>query len=138
GAAPAATPGAAAPKPSIDTAKMAQISGHQGETNGAVYKITVGRDDLKLTEMGAPINARMGLNTWAAFVGTNENAAIAGDVAMLSNEVQPVLKALRQNGIDVVAIHQHMTGTNPTIYFLHYWGTGPAEKLANGFKAAVS
>ena len=136
-AAPAATPGAAAPAPGFDTAKVAQIAGHQGETNGAVYKITVGRDDLKLTEMGAPINARMGLNTWAALVGSNENAAIAGDVAMLASEVQPVLKALRNNGIDIVAIHHHMTGTNPTIYFLHYWGTGPAEKLATGFKAAL-
>jgi uncharacterized protein DUF1259 len=102
-----------------------------------VYKITVGRDDLKLAEMGAPINARMGLNTWAAFVGTNDKAAIAGDVAMVAAEVQPVLKALRKNGIDVVAIHHHMTGTSPTIYFLHYWGTGPADKLAAGFKAAL-
>ena len=121
----------------IDTAKLAQIVGTPGEQTGAVYKITIGRDDLKLTEMGAPINARMGLNTWAAFVGTNENAAIAGDVAMLANEVQPVLKALRKNGLDVVAIHHHMTGTQPTIFFLHYWGTGPADKLATGFKAAL-
>ena len=133
GAAPVASSGTA-----IDTAKIAQIVGRQGDQNGAVYKITIGRDDLKLMEMGAPINARMGLNTWAAFVGTNENAAVAGDVAMLASEVTPVLKALRKNGLDVVAIHQHMTGTNPTIYFLHYWGTGPAEKLAMGFKAAVS
>src|SRR6266705_3635602 len=88
--------------------------------------------------MGAPIHARMGLNTWAAFVGTNENAAVAGDVAMLANEVTPVLKSLRKNGIDVVAIHHHMTDTRPAIYFLHYWGTGPADKLATGFKAAVS
>ena len=64
--------------------------------------------------------------------------AIAGDVAMLANEVTPVLKALRKNGLDVVAIHHHMTDTRPTIYFLHYWGTGPADKLATGFKAAVS
>ena len=88
--------------------------------------------------MGAPINARMGLNTWAAFVGTNDNAAVAGDVAMLANEVTPVLKVLRQNGIDVVAIHHHMTDTSPTIYFLHYWGTGPADKLATAFKAALA
>jgi hypothetical protein len=137
---PATTPAApaAAPATTIDTAKLAQIVGTQGEQSGAVYKITIGRDDLKLTEMGAPINARMGLNTWAAFVGTNDNAAVAGDVAMLANEVQPVLKALRKNGIDVVAIHHHMTSTQPTIYFLHYWGTGPAEKLATAFKAAVS
>jgi hypothetical protein len=128
---------ATAPQSTLDTAKLAQIVGAQGEQNGAVYKITIGRDDLKLTEMGAPINARMGLNTWAAFVGTNENAAIAGDVAMLASEVTPVLKALRKNGLDVVAIHQHMTDTRPTIYFLHYWGTGPADKLAAGFKAAL-
>jgi hypothetical protein len=136
-AATAAAPGGPAPTPAIDTAKMAQIAGHQGETNGAVYKITVGRDDLKLIEMGAPINSRMGLNTWAALVGTNDNAAIAGDVAMLATEVTPVLKALRKNGLDVVAIHHHMTGTQPTIYFLHYWGTGPADKLAAGFRAAL-
>jgi hypothetical protein len=137
---PASTPAApaAAATPSIETAKIAQIVGTQGEQNGAVYKITIGRDDLKLTEMGAPINARMGLNTWAAFVGTNDNAAIAGDVAMLADEVTPVLKALRKNGLDVVAIHHHMTDSRPTIYFLHYWGTGSAEKLATAFKAAVN
>lgn len=133
------TPPASGPAqtPQIDTAKVAQIAGHQGEATGAVYKITVGRDDLKIAEMGAPINARMGLNTWAAFVGTNDKAAIAGDVAMLASEVTPVLKALRQNGLDVVALHHHMTGTQPTIFFLHYWGTGPADKLAGGFKAAL-
>ena len=136
-AAPPATPAAPAPTPGMATAKIAQIAGHQGEANGAVYKITVGRDDLELMEMGAPINSRMGLNTWAAFVGTNDNSAIAGDVAMLATEVTPVLKALRKNGLDVVAIHHHMTGTNPTIYFLHYWGTGPADTLAKGFKAAL-
>src|SRR5262245_8281011 len=96
---PTATSGAA---PNVlNTAKLAEIVGAQGEQSGAVYKITIGRDDLKLTEMGAPINARMGLNTWAAFVGTDDKAAIAGDVAMLAGEVTPVLKALRKNGLDV-------------------------------------
>jgi hypothetical protein len=136
------SPAPAAPASSsgekIDTAKIAQIVGTQGEQTGDVYKITIGRDDLKLTEMGAPINARMGLNTWAAFVGSDQNAAIAGDVAMLAKEVTPVLKALRKNGLDVVAIHHHMTDTQPTVFFLHYWGTGPAEKLATGFKAALN
>jgi hypothetical protein len=136
---PATTAGTApaASGAKIDTAKIAQIVGAQGEQTGDVYKITIGRDDLKIAEMGAPINARMGLNTWAAFVGTDDSAAIAGDVAMLAGEVTPVLKALRKNGLDVVAIHHHMTDTQPTIFFLHYWGTGPAEKLAAGFKAAV-
>ncbi len=87
--------------------------------------------------MGATVNARMGLNTWAAFVGTNGDAAVAGDIAMLESEVNPVLKALRSNGLDVVAIHHHMINTQPMIIFLHYWGRGPADKLATGFKAAV-
>jgi hypothetical protein len=121
----------------LDTAKLAKIVGHEGEQSGAVYKITVGRDDLGMKEHGATINARMGLNTWAAFVGTQEDAAIAGDVAMLENEVMPVLKALRKNGLDVVAIHHHMTGDRPVVIFLHFWGRGPAEKLATGFKAAL-
>ena len=137
---PAATSGSAPATSAakIDTAKIAQIVGKQGEKTGDVYKITIGRDDQKLTDMGAPINARMGLNTWAAFVGTNENAAIAGDVAMVASEVTPVLTALRKNGLEVVAIHHHMTETEPTIFFLHYWGTGPAEKLATGFRAALA
>jgi hypothetical protein len=122
----------------IDTAKLAKIVGQAGEQSGMVYKITVGRDDINLKEMGATINARMGLNTWAAFVGTDENAAIAGDVAMLANEVTPVLKALRKNGLQIVAIHHHMIGSQPTIIFLHYWGKGPAEKLATGFRMALN
>ena len=129
---PASTTGTA-----LDTAKLAKIVGHEGEQTGPVYKITVGRDDLGMKEHGAVINARMGLNTWAAFVGTQEDAAIAGDVAMLENEVTPVLKALRKNGLDVVAIHHHMTGDRPLVIFLHYWGRGPAEKLATGFKAVL-
>jgi hypothetical protein len=120
----------------IDTAKIVQIAGHEGEQSGQVYKITVGRDDLNVKDMGATINARTGLNSWAAFYGSDANAEVAGDIAMLANEVTPVLKALRSNGLDVVAIHQHMTG-QPTIYFLHYWGTGPAAQLAEGFRAAL-
>lgn len=137
----AATPAAAPAVPSggaLDSARLAQIVGTAGEQSGAVYKITIGRSDVTVKEMGAVINARMGLNTWAAFTGTNEKAAIAGDVAMLESEVTPVLKALRQNGLDVVAIHHHMTSDRPMLIFLHYWGTGPAEKLATSFKAALN
>ncbi len=135
---PNATSSASTVQPGkIDTGKIAQIVGHEGEQNGAVYKITVGRDDLKLKEMGATLNARMGLNTWAAFVGSDEHAAIAGDVAMLEHEVQPVLKTLRSHGLEVVAIHHHMVGSRPTIIFLHYWGQGPADQLAAAFRAAL-
>jgi len=135
---PASNTSAASPlSGQLNTAKIAQIVGHEGELNGSVYKITVGRDELRLKDMGATINSRMGLNTWAAFYGSDQNAVIAGDVAMLESEVQPVLKALRSHNLDVVAIHHHMTGTRPVIIFLHYWGKGPAESLANGFRAAL-
>jgi hypothetical protein len=121
----------------LDTSALAKIVGTAGEQNGQVYKITIDRPDLKVTEMGAAINARMGLNTWAAFFGSDANAVVAGDVAMLDSEVTPVLKALRANGIDVVAIHHHMTATQPTVIFLHYWGQGPAQKLASAVRAAI-
>lgn len=121
----------------LDTAQLAKIIGTEGEQNGMVYKITIGRSDLSLKEMGATINSRMGLNTWAAFYGNDTDAVVAGDVAMLESEVTPVLKALRSNGIDVVAMHHHMIGTQPGIIFLHYWGKGDAQKLAHGVKAAV-
>jgi hypothetical protein len=121
----------------LDVARLAMIAGQEGEQTGPVYKITIGRPDIPLKEMGAAINARMGLNTWAAFYGSDADAVVAGDVAMRASEVTPVLKALRSSGIDVVAIHHHMTGTEPTVYFLHYWGRGPAEKLASAFRAAV-
>jgi hypothetical protein len=129
--APAQKPG------TLDTERIAKIVGHAGEQSGPVYKITLGRDDLSVKEMGATINARMGLNTWAAFVGTNDDAGVAGDIAMLETEVTPTLKALRANGLDVVAIHHHMINSKPMIIFLHYWGRGPADKLATGFKAAL-
>lgn len=132
-----APPAAPAP-PAIDGAALAKIIGVPGEQSGAVYKITIGRTDVALKEMGAVINARMGLNTWAAFTGTNDDAVVAGDVAMLGKEVTPVLTAMRKAGLLVVSLHYHMIGTQPEIYFLHYWGQGPAATLAADVKSAVA
>jgi hypothetical protein len=135
---PAAPAGASSgPAATLNGAALAKIVGHVGEQSGPVYKITMGRPDIHLREHGAAINSRMGLNTWAAFAGTDDDAMVAGDVAMLEREVTSVLKALRGNGIDVVAIHHHMTGVDPMVIFLHYYGTGPATKLAQGVRAAV-
>jgi len=90
-----------------------------------------------MREHGAAINARMGLNTWAAFAGTDADAMVAGDVAMLESEVTSVVKALRAAGLHVVAMHHHMIGVQPAVIFLHYYGTGPADRLARGVRAAV-
>src|SRR6476659_6941975 len=131
-AAPAAPAG-----PGLNTDALAKAVGHAGEQSGAVYKITVGRPDIDLREHGAAINARMGLNTWAAFTGSDADAMVAGDVAMLEGEVTPVVKALRANGLDVVAMHHHMIGTKPMVIVLHYYGTGSATALATGVRAAL-
>lgn len=134
---PAVAAAAAAAAP-LDTAALNRIVGHEGELlAGGTYKFTLGRDDLKIKEMGATINARMGLNTWAAFAGSDDDAVVAGDIAMLEGELNPVLKALRSHGLEIVAIHHHMTGARPMIIFLHYWGKGRAASLAEGFRAAV-
>lgn len=90
-----------------------------------------------MREHGALVNSRMGLNTWAAFTGTNADAMVAGDVAMLESEVTSVLASLRAHGLQIVAIHHHMTDTRPVVIFLHYFGTGPAAQLARGVRAAV-
>jgi len=121
----------------LDSASLAKTVGYDGEQNGAVYKITIGRPDIPLKEMGAAINSRMGLNTWAAFYGSDADAVVAGDIAMLDREVTPVLKSLRASGIDVVAIHHHMTGVDPQVIFLHYWGKGDARRLAAAFRSAI-
>jgi hypothetical protein len=136
-AAAAAAPAPAAPGATLDVQGLASIVGHPGDQSGPVYKITIGRPDLDVREHGAVINSRMGLNTWAAFTGSNADAMVAGDVAMLEGELQRVLRALRENHLNVVAIHHHMTGVTPMIVFLHYYGTGEATALARGVKAAV-
>jgi hypothetical protein len=116
--------------------RLSTIVGHPGEQSGPVYKITIGRPDIELREHGARIDARLGLNTWAAFAGSDQEAVVAGDVAMLADEVTPVLTALRRAGLSVVALHHHMTTGTP-VFFVHYWGRGEAATLARGVRAAL-
>ena len=98
------------------------------------YKITFGRK----TKMGGEaVGNTMGVNTWAAFAGSDDRAIVDGDFAMLESELQGVLKALRSHGIYIVAIHQHMTGENPRVLFLHFWGIGSTEDLARAIKSAL-
>lgn len=121
----------------LDTEQIDEIIGHTGEMNRGVYKLTIGRPDINLTEHGTKVSTFMGFNTWAAWQGTPEKAAVAGDFAMLADEVAPVIQALVENDIEVVAVHNHMVHEEPRIFFLHYWGVGPAEKLAKGLREAL-
>ena len=128
---------AASVQNTLKTEQIAEILGHKGEMNRGVYKVVIGRPDVELMDHGMPVSTFMGFNTWAAWQGTPENAAVAGDFAMLESEVEPVIKALVENDIEVVALHNHMIHEEPRIFYLHYWGTGKAEKLAKGLKAAL-
>lgn len=121
----------------LDTKRLDEILGYKADMSKGVYKYTIGRPDVKLTEHGAPVTTFLGFNTWAAFQGTPDHAAVAGDFTMLEHEVAGVIKALVENGIEVVAVHNHMVHEQPRIFFLHYWGVGSAETLAKGLKAAL-
>jgi uncharacterized protein DUF1259 len=119
---------------SLDPKSIEEIMGAKGQMTSGVYKMTIGRS----TQMHShEIGNAMGVNTWAAFAGSDDKAVVDGDFAMLESELQPVLKALRGAGINIVAIHQHMTLESPRVVFLHYWGIGATRDLAKGLKAAL-
>ena len=124
------------PTAPLTAGQLSTIVGHAGEQSGPVYKITIGRPDIDVREHGARIGTRMGLNTWAAFAGSDQDAVVAGDVAMLAAEVTPVLRTLRGAGLSVVALHHHMTMGTP-VFFVHYWGRGEAASLARAVRAAL-
>ena len=121
-------------KSSISAGPLNSIFGMNSEAKDGVIKFTIGR---KSKMHGTTVGKEMGVNTWAAFAGADDNAVIDGDFAVSDDELQPVLKTLRQAGINIVAIHSHMTHENPRILFLHYWGTGPAKELAEAVKSAL-
>ena len=122
-------------KTSLDPKPLEEILGTKGQMANGVYKVTIGRT----TQMdGHEVGNTMGVNTWAAFAGSDDTAVVDGDFAMLESELQPVLKALRGAGIHIVAIHQHMAMEAPRVMFLHYWGVGPTRALATGLKAALA
>ena len=119
---------------SLDPKRIDAVLGRSGELNKGVYKVTIGRE-VKMA--GHAMGNAMGVNTWAAFAGTDDRAIVDGDFAMLEGELQEVLKALRAGGINIVAIHQHMTHEQPRMLFLHYWGVGRTEDLARALASAL-
>ena len=119
---------------SLDPKKIEAIIGTAGSMKDGVYKIVIGRK----AKMGDhEVGKEMGINTWAAFAGSDAKAIVDGDFVMLENEVQGVLKVLRGAGINIVAIHNHMINETPRYVFLHYWGVGASPDLAKALKAAL-
>ncbi len=118
----------------IDAAAIEQALGHKADVQDCVVKVTIGREGQMHR---VTVGGSMGLTTWAAFSGSDEWAAVDGDFIMTAAEIQPVLRALRKADIHIVALHNHMTGEQPAYYFTHFWGKGPAGKLARGVKSAL-
>ncbi|KUY59330.1 DUF1259 domain-containing protein [Burkholderia sp. RF2-non_BP3] len=127
-------PGHIAEPSTITAEPLDAILGRKGQTSNGMYKVVVG---MTTSMHGIKVGNEMGVNTWAAFAGSDDDAMVDGDFAMHENELQTVLKRMRAAGINIVAIHQHMSGETPRILFLHYWGKGKATDLAKGVKAAL-
>lgn len=133
---PAATFGnASMPATNTITGKtLEDILGVKGQANNGMFKVVIGKPTKM---MDTDIGKEMGANTWAAFAGADDNALVDGDFAVRENELQGVLKSLRKSGINIVAIHSHMTDENPRTLFLHYWGRGSTTDLARSLKVAL-
>ena len=121
-------------KSSISAAPLNEIFAMQGEAKDGMVKFTIGRP---ATMHGVKIDKDMGVNTWAAFAGADDNAIVDGDFAVTEDELQPVLKSLVKDKINIVAIHQHMTHEEPRMMFFHYWGRGRAKDLAQAVKGGI-
>ena len=137
---PLAPPAAAGSPPpiEIDTAAIEQTLGAKGTANGGVYQFNIGRAET-ITDGGMPIPIAMGSGIVINFQPTGGGkAAITGDFVLVAEEVNPVLKTLRDNGIEVTALHSHMLEDQPRLFFMHYWANDDAQKLATGLKAALS
>jgi hypothetical protein len=118
-------------KNSINAAPLNEIFGTQGDAKDGMVKFTIGRP-AKMHDV--TIDKEMGVNTWAAFAGSDDNAIVDGDFTVTEDELQPVLKSLLKEKINIVAIHQHMTHEQPRMMFFHYWARGRAKDLANAIK----
>jgi hypothetical protein len=121
-------------KNSISPEPLNKVFGISGEVNNGMVKFTIGHP---ATMHGVKIDNVMGVNTWMAFAGSDDNAVVDGDFAVTEDELQPALKAMRVGGINIVAIHSHMTHEQPRILFFHYWGRGPAKQLAEAIQGAL-
>src|SRR5438046_2893409 len=121
-------------KNSISAEPLNKVFGMSGEVNNGMVKFTIGH---AATMHGVKIDNAIGVNTWMAFAGSDENAIVDGDFAVTEDELQSALKAIRVGGINIIAIHSHMTHEQPRILFFHYWGKGPATNLAEAIQDAI-
>jgi uncharacterized protein DUF1259 len=128
---------APAPPPALDTAGIETVLGFKGTANGGVYQFSIPRAET-VSDEGMTIPPAMGTAIGINFQPTSgDRAAVTGDFVLLGKEVNPVLKTLREHGIEVTALHSHMLDDSPHLYFMHFWANDDAKKLAQGLRAAL-
>lgn len=133
-----AAPAGGAQGASLDTAAIDRAIGRTGQSFGDVYKVTFPRSDLHVRVGAVAILPGLALTGWAAFKSAGAEAVAHGDLALTEAEVNPVVGKLRAEGIEVTAIHNHLLGETPRIMYVHFWGRGPADRLASSLKAALA
>jgi hypothetical protein len=122
----------------VTTGPIDQALGRSGQKTGDVYKVGFPRTDLHVSVHGLAIKPGLALGSWAAFLGTDDNAMVMGDLVLLEGEVNPVVEKLRSSGFEISAVHNHLLEETPHVMYVHYLGHGPAVQLANSLRAALS
>jgi Domain of Unknown Function (DUF1259) len=122
----------------VTTAPIDEVLGRSGQKTGDVYKVSFPRSDLHVSVHGLAIKPGLALGSWAAFLGTDDNAMVMGDLVLLEGELNPVIAKLRSAGFDISAVHNHLMEESPRVLYAHYMGHGPATQLATSFRAALA
>jgi hypothetical protein len=122
----------------VTTTNIDQALGRSGQKTGDVYRVGFPRTDLHVSVKGVAIKPGLALGSWAAFIGTDENAMVMGDLVLLEDELNPVMAKLRSSGFEITAVHNHLMEETPKVLYMHYMGHGPAAQLATSLRAALS
>jgi hypothetical protein len=122
----------------VTTGPIDEVLGRSGQKTGDVYKVSFPRSDLHVSVHGLAIKPGLALGSWAAFLGTDDNAMVMGDLVLLERELNPVVAKLRSAGFDISAVHNHLMEESPLVLYAHYMGHGPATQLAASLRAALA
>jgi hypothetical protein len=122
----------------VTTGPIDEVLGRSGQKTGEVYKVSFPRSDLHVSVHGLAIKPGLALGSWAAFLGTDDNAMVMGDLVLLETELNPVIAKLRSSGFDISAVHNHLMEESPRVLYVHYMGHGPAVQLATSLRAALA
>src|ERR1700730_11551562 len=122
----------------LSTAPIDQALGRSGQKTGDVYKVSFPRTDLHVSVHGLAIKPGLALGSWAAFIGTDDNAAVMGDLVLLEDEVNPVIEKLRSSDFEISAVHNHLIDETPHVVYVHYMGHGSASHLAAALREGLA